>query len=75
MLPGLRGERAPPAQPLGLGLRQLSRELGDERGHVSQLAEPAEPLQRRELVVEKPLFDDRHGEIPAVRLDCGGQFF
>jgi len=47
VLTGLRGERAPDSEPFGLGLEQLTGELGDEGGHVAELAELPEPLQRR----------------------------
>ena len=73
MLACLRGERAAAAHPLRLRVDELPRELADEGRHVAELAEPAEPLQRRDLVVEQALLDGGERELPGGGLDLGGE--
>ena len=75
VITGLRGERAPDPQALRPGLQELSRELGDERGHVAELAEPPEPLQRGKLVGLQPLLDDVHSKLPCAGLNGRGKLF
>ena len=58
------GERASAPQALGLRLGELSRQLGDERGQVAELAKPPEALKRGDRVVEQPFVDGRERELP-----------
>ena len=73
MVASLRCERAPAPEALGLRVDQLPRELDDERRHVSELPESPEALERRDLIVEEPLFHDRDGQVPGRRVDRGGE--
>ena len=73
MLACLGGERAAAAHPLRLRVDELPRELADEGRHVAELAEPAEALQRRDLVVEQALLGGGERQVPGGGLDLGGE--
>ena len=72
---GLRGERAADSEAFGLRLQQLAAELRDEGRHVAQLAEAAESLERRQLVIEQPFLDHVHGKLPRAALDGRCELF
>jgi len=72
--PSASRQRTAAAQAIGLRSQQLISELGDERRHVAELADPAEPSEGRDRVVSKPLVDDGQGKVPGFRLDVGGEF-
>jgi coenzyme F420-0:L-glutamate ligase/coenzyme F420-1:gamma-L-glutamate ligase len=71
----LCGERAATTEPLRLRVDELPRELDDEGRHVPELSEAPEPLERRDLVLEEPLLDRRHRQVPGSCLDPRGQLF
>ena len=66
MVPHERGQRAAAAQPLRVGLRELLGELGDERRHVAELSDAAEPREGRDLVVALALRDDLQRKLPRL---------
>ena len=68
-----RRQRAAAAQTFRLRMEQVLRELGNEGRHVAELADAAEPGQRRNRVVPKPLLDDGHREIPGLGPDFVGE--
>src|SRR5262245_58949515 len=69
MLARPRGKRATVPQILGLRLGELSRQLGDERRQVAELAEPSEALKGGDLVAGKPFVDGRQRKLPGRRPD------
>ena len=68
-----RRERAAPVQPFRLRVREVRRELRDERGHVPELAHAAEPAERRNRVFAKPLVHDGQREFPGSGADLVGE--
>ena len=52
---------------------QVLCELRDERRHVAELADAAEPGKGRNRVVPKPFCDHREGEIPCFGADFVGE--
>ena len=75
MVAGLHGECAADSEPFGLRLQELTGELGDEGRNIAQLAQAAESLERRQLVVEQPFLDDVHGKLPCAALDGRRELF
>ena len=75
MVAGQHGECAADSEPFGLRLQELTGELGDEGRNIAQLAKAAEPLERRQLVVEQPFLDHVHGKLPGAALDGRRELF
>jgi hypothetical protein len=73
VIPGLRCELAAAPDPLWPWVMELARKLHDEGGHVAELTELPESLQRRDLVVDEPLLNRGDREIPRRGLDLRGQ--